>query len=471
MDDAPRGAARKAAPIFPALSLSRAVCYARPVAAVDLSVVVPVLNERENVEQLLPRTAGVLDAIGCSYELVVVDGGSTDGTTAAATAAGATVIRQTLPGYGGALRDGLAAARGTYILTLDADLSHDPDFIVKLWRGRTRADVVIASRYVRGGVAYMPRHRLVLSRVLNTFFARGLGLAVRDLSSGFRLYRAAAVHELALEGTNFEVLEEILVKAYTAGWRITEIPFTYYPRERGSSHARILAFGMDLLRAFLRLRRLRHSNDAADYDERAFYSLLPLRRRWERRRHQIICEWTRGAGKTLDVGCGSSVILQSINDAVGLDILHNKLRYMRRYDVPLLRGSLAALPVRDESFDCVVCSQVIEHLPSDAALFAELRRVLRPGGLLVLATPDHATIGWRLLAPLSEDPSLTRYTRAGLLALCREWGFVFEDAAYVLQSELVLALRKDALPAAPAAAERAAASPAELYPPVRTQRV
>jgi dolichol-phosphate mannosyltransferase len=212
---------------------------------IDLTIVLPVLNERENVERLLPRTVEVLRTIGCRYELVVVvDGGSTDGTADAAVAGGARVIRQTLPGYGGALREGLAAAAGTYILTLDADLSHDPDFIRKLWRSRERAEVVIASRYVKGGVAYMPRHRLILSRVLNAFFARGLGLPVRDLSSGFRLYRAKAVQGLDLEGTNFEVLEEILVKIHAEGWRITEIPFTYYPRERGTSHARIVAFGM-----------------------------------------------------------------------------------------------------------------------------------------------------------------------------------------------------------------------------------
>jgi dolichol-phosphate mannosyltransferase len=445
----------------------------------DLSVVVPVLNERENVERLLPRTAAVLDAIGCSYEFVVVDGGSTDGTAAAAQAAGASVLRQKLPGYGGALREGLAAARGAYILTLDADLSHDPDFIVKLWRARLRADVVIASRYVKGGVAYMPRHRLILSRILNRFFATGLGLPVRDLSSGFRLYRAAAVRELTLEGTNFEVLEEILVKAHAAGWRLTEIPFTYYPRERGSSHARIVAFGVDLLKAFLRLRTLRNSILSADYDERAFYSLIPLQRWWQRRRHQIVCEWTRGAGKTLDIGCGSSVILQSINDVVGLDILHNKLRYMRRYDVPLVRGSIFALPVGDESFDCVVCSQVIEHIPYDDVIFAELRRVLRPGGLLVLGTPDYATIGWRTIEPLYglfapggyKDEHITHYTRAGLVSLCRDWGFTLEDTAYVFQSELVLALRKDTLAAGRSASESAAASPAELLPPVHAERV
>ena len=446
----------------------------------DLSVVLPVLNERENVERLLPRTRDVLDAIGCRYEIVVVDGGSRDGTATAAEGHGARVLTQTLPGYGGALREGLAAARGTYILTLDADLSHDPDFIVKLWRSRERAEVVIASRYVRGGVAYMPRHRLVLSRVLNGFFARGLGLPVHDLSSGFRLYRARPVQALELEGTNFEVLEEILVKMHAEGWRVTEIPFTYYPRERGSSHARIVAFGMALLRAFFRLWKLRSSIESADYDERAFYSPIPLQRWWQRRRHQIICAWTRGAGKTLDIGCGSSVILQSINDVVGLDILHNKLRYMRRYDVPLVRGSVFALPVRDASFDCVVCSQVIEHIPYDDQIFAEFRRVLRPGGLLVLGTPDYDTIGWRTIEPLYgffapggyKDEHVTHYTRDGLIRLAAEWGFTLEETAYVFRSELVLALRRNQDPAALVAAPAGGFTlPTQLLPPVHAERV
>jgi dolichol-phosphate mannosyltransferase len=446
---------------------------------IDLTIVLPVLNERENVERLLPRTVEVLRTIGCRYELVVVDGGSTDGTADAAVAGGARVIRQTLPGYGGALREGLAAAAGTYILTLDADLSHDPDFIRKLWRSRERAEVVIASRYVKGGVAYMPRHRLILSRVLNAFFARGLGLPVRDLSSGFRLYRAKAVQGLDLEGTNFEVLEEILVKIHAEGWRITEIPFTYYPRERGTSHARIVAFGMAFLRAFVRLWKLRSSIDSADYDERAFYSPIPLQRWWQRRRHEIVCAWARGAGKTLDIGCGSSLILQSINDVVGLDILHNKLRYMRRYDVPLVRGSVFALPVGDATFDCVVCSQVIEHIPYDDQIFSEFRRVLRPGGLLILGTPDYATVGWRTIEPLYgffapggyKDEHITHYTCESLIQLCREWGFAHEDTAYVFRSELVLALRRDTGPVTVAAPKAGFTLPTQLLPPVHAERV
>jgi dolichol-phosphate mannosyltransferase len=416
----------------------------------DLSVLIPVLNERDNLAALLPRLRSVLAQLGCTNEVVVVDGGSQDGTAEAAEGLGARVLVQRAPGYGGALREGFAAATGAYVLTLDADLSHDPDFIIKLWRAREHADVVIASRYVKGGVAYMPFNRKLLSRVLNRFFALGLGLPVRDMSSGFRLYRAPVLAGLGLEGRNFDILEEVLVKAYAAGWRVIEIPFTYYPRDAGSSHARVVAFGLDLLRAFARLWGLRSSIESADYDERAFYSRIPLQRYWQRERHRIITAMARGAGRTLDVGCGSSVILQSLNYAVGIDILANKLRYMRQYGVPLVRGSVTALPIPDASFDCVVCSQVIEHLPADPAIFDELTRVLRPGGLLILGTPDYDTIGWRTIEPLYglaapggyKDEHITHYTLASLTDLAARYGLKIIEHAYVLRSELIMAMRK-----------------------------
>lgn len=418
--------------------------------AIELTILILVLNERDNIAQVLPQLDRVLLTLGCRSEVLVVDGGSSDGTADVARALGARVLVQTLPGYGVALREGFAAAAGTYVLTLDADLSHDPDFIIKLWRAREQADLVIASRYVKGGVAIMPIGRLLLSRVLNRFFSSGLGLPVRDLSSGFRLYRKALLDGLALDGRNFEILEEILVKAYIDGWRVGEIPFTYYPRAGGSSHARIMRFGRDLLRAFGRLWELRNSARSADYDERAFYSRIPLQRYWQRKRHRIITMMARGQGHTLDVGCGSSVILQSLNFAVGLDVSRPKLRYMQRSGVPLVCGSIASLPFRGASFDCVVCSQVIEHVPAEPAIFDELLRVLRPNGLLILGTPDYATIGWRVIEPLYgmavpgayHAEHISPYTRQRLFELARSHDLDVVQYRYVLRSELILAMRK-----------------------------
>ena len=101
-----------------------------------------------------------------------------------------------------------------------------------------------------------------------------------------------------------------------------------------------------------------------------------------------------GARRVLDVGCGSSRIVGS-TPMVGLDIVLAKLRYARRYGNPLVHGSIFELPFKDCAFDCVICSEVIEHVPADERVFSELERVLEPGGRLILGTPDYVRRRWR----------------------------------------------------------------------------
>jgi dolichol-phosphate mannosyltransferase len=416
----------------------------------DLSIILPVVNERNNLRELIPRIRSVMERERLKFEVVVVDGGSTDGTQETASELGARVVRERRPGYAGALETGFAEAEGAYVLTLDADLSHDPDFVAKLWRARTQADIVIASRYTRGGVAYTSFIRKFLSEVLNLGMRRLLSMPVRDMSSGFRLYRREALAGLHLEGRNFEVLEEILVKAYAQGYSVFEVPFTYFPRESGTSHARLVQFGLDLARASFKLWRLRNSVASADYDDRAFYSIIPLQRYWQRKRHRITTFWARGASRILDVGCGSSLIIQSLNNAIGMDMSMGKMRFLRRHGIPLLRGSAFALPFKDHVFDCVISSQVIEHIPYEDALFTEMHRVLQPGGTLVIGTPDYATIGWRIIEPIYgflmpggyRDEHITHYTRESLTEILVRNGFVHEETAYVAKSELIMKFRK-----------------------------
>jgi len=419
----------------------------------DLSIILPVVNERENLQVLLPRLGNVMGREGLSFEIIVVDGGSADGTPEAAAALGARVMREHRPGYAGALETGFAAAQGDYVLTLDADLSHEPDFAAKLWRARTQADIVIASRYTRGGAAYTEFSRRLLSGLLNLFMRRALSIPVRDMSSGFRLYRRDVLTGLELKGRNFEVLEEILVRAYAQGFSVGEVPFTYFPRESGSSHARLVRFGLDLLRSTLKLWLLRNSISSADYDERAFYSPIPVQRYWQRRRHRITTFWARGADRILDAGCGSSVIIQSLNNAIGMDVNFAKLRFLRRRGIPLLRGSSFALPFKDRSFECVISSQVIEHIPYDEVLFGEMWRVLRPGGILIIGTPDYATLGWQIVEPIYgalmpggyRDEHITHYTRERLTGILTRYGFVHEETAYIARSELIMRFRRPAL--------------------------
>jgi dolichol-phosphate mannosyltransferase len=215
-----------------------------PTTPLDLSIIIPALNEAGNIGPLVTRCRATIAQLGVAAEIIVVDGGSQDATVQEAEQAGGRVIRQEGRGYGGALRTGFAAARGRHVQTMDSDLSHEPEVIAALWRGRDHADLVIASRYVPGGGAEMPRFRAVLSRILNVTFTTAFRLPVHDISSGFR-------------ASDFDVLEEILILMFNAGGRITEVPFQYRPRQAGKSHAKLFKFGLAYARTFYKMWKLR----------------------------------------------------------------------------------------------------------------------------------------------------------------------------------------------------------------------
>jgi dolichol-phosphate mannosyltransferase len=225
----------------------------------SLSVIIPALNERENLEVLIPRIQAVTRELGIEAEILVVNGPSRDGTAEAATALSARVVPQKERGYGGALVAGFAAASAEYVLTMDADLSHPPTFIGDLWNHRADADLIIASRYVPGGGATMGWSRVLMSRLLNVMFRLLLRLPVRDLSSGYRLYRRSCLEPLRLVSRDFDVLEEILVLGYRRQWLIKEMPFYYMPRQMGASHAKLIRFGWAYLKTLVRMYKLRVS--------------------------------------------------------------------------------------------------------------------------------------------------------------------------------------------------------------------
>lgn len=417
----------------------------------QMSIVIPALNEGSNLNLLLPRLSRVISALDAEgSETIVVDGGSIDDTTEVASTLGARVVAQDEPGYGGALKAGFQAANGEYILTLDADLSHDPDFIQAMWDARREAEVIVASRYVPQGSAEMPLIRKVLSLILNKFFTSGLSLPLHDISSGFRLYRSSTVKSMPIESSDFDVLEEILIRCYAQGWRIKEVPFQYLPRQQGGSHVSLLKFGFAYLRTFRRMWKLRNSILCADYDDRAFDSRIPPQRYWQRKRHHIITEFAAGSEATLDVGCGSSRILSGLGQITGADILLRKLRWARKYGKPLVNASIFDLPFCDAAFDCVISSEVIEHIAPGDKPFVEMRRVLRNGGRLILGTPDYGRLSWRIIEALYHrlipggyaDEHITQYNKEELVRHMEGLGFIFADVKYVLGSEMILLFHK-----------------------------
>lgn len=223
----------------------------------ELTLIVPALNEAGNIGELVRRARGVMDRLNLRYEILILDGQSTDATCAEAEAAGARALLHPGRGYGAAIRHGFSQASGEFVITMDSDLSHEPEFIERLWSARSQADIVIASRYVPGGSADMSGFRYVLSRILNSVYAVILRMPVRDMSSGFRIYRREVLASLELTATNFDVLEEILIKLYVKGCAIRETPFHYQPRKEGKSHAKLAQFAVDYLRTLYKMWRLR----------------------------------------------------------------------------------------------------------------------------------------------------------------------------------------------------------------------
>jgi len=417
----------------------------------DLSVIIPALDEGDNLAIILPQLRELLTELGVKYEILIVTHGADNRTRSAAAAVNATIIEQVERGYGGALAAGFARARGEYILTMDADTSHRPAFVENLWKSRHHAEVSIASRYVPGGWAHMPWGRYVLSRVLNWFFSLGLDVPIRDLSSGFRLYKASVLREETYTARDFDILQQILIKAYAEGWKVQEVPFTYEPRKHGDSHGRVFRVGRACLATFWQLWKLRNSILAADYDDRAHDSRIPLQRYWQRSRFRHVTELIAGQGPVLDVGCGSSRIIGALPPgSVAVDVLLRKLRYARKFNTPLAHASGFGLPFRDGSFPCVLCSQVIEHVPKESPILAELVRVLAPGGRLVLGTPDYDHWEWVVMEKLYglaapggyADEHIAHYTYDELKQLFERQGFTLEDSRYIMRGELVMAFRK-----------------------------
>lgn len=418
---------------------------------VELSVLIPAFREGANLAILLEQLQQVLAKLKIQAEILILSYQGDDQTRTAAAEHNATVVEEPEQGYGKALIAGFRVARGAYILTMDADLSHPPVFLTDLWANRFTAEVIIASRYVPGGKAMMPPGRYLLSRILNAVFARGLSLPVHDMSSGFRLYKADAVRGQTFAARHFDILQEILICAYAEGWHVREIPFRYAPRQHGSSHARVLRFGLAYLQTFLSLWKLRNSILAADYDDRAYDSVIPLQRYWQRSRYQHVVELTMSEGPVLDVGCGSSRIIGALRpDSVAMDILLRKVRYARRFSRPLLQASGFDLPFKENAFACVLCSQVIEHVPKDSTILDELERVLAPNGRLVLGTPDYDHWEWVILEKLYgwiapggyADEHVSHYTRKELIEYFVSRGFALEATRYILNGELILAFRK-----------------------------
>ncbi len=223
--------------------------------SVDVSVVIPCLNEANSIGICVSKAMGAFGAAGLRGEVVVADNGSTDGSIEIAEKLGARVVRVEARGYGSALRAGIAAARGAFIVMGDADDSYDfsdvPRFVEKWRQGN---DVVMGNRF-RGEIkpGAMPWHHKyvgnpALSTLLNLFFNTGIG----DSHCGMRGFTRAVYGRMDLRSTGMEFASEFVIKAAQLGAKMAEIPITLWPDKRGRPpHLRSFRDGWRHLRFML----------------------------------------------------------------------------------------------------------------------------------------------------------------------------------------------------------------------------
>jgi glycosyltransferase involved in cell wall biosynthesis len=221
----------------------------------ELSVVIPCLNEAETLPECVDKVHRVLREHGIAGELIVADNGSTDGSAAIATRMGARLVRVKDQGYGNALRGGIAAARGKYVITVDADNSHDfaqiPAFLAKLQGGD---DLVIGNRFAgRIHAGAMPAlHRYLGSPVLTRLGRLLFRSPCGDQQCGFRGFRRAVFTKLRLRATGMEFASEMVLKASRLRLRIAEVPTTQFPAgRRRPPHLRTWRDGWRHLRLML----------------------------------------------------------------------------------------------------------------------------------------------------------------------------------------------------------------------------
>jgi glycosyltransferase involved in cell wall biosynthesis len=197
-----------------------------------VSVVIPCLNEAENIEACVSAALEAIVKMGAPGEVVVADNDSEDDSAQLAERAGARVVVERRRGYGSAYLAGFAASRGRYIVMADADLTYDfneiPRFVDELEKG---AEMVIGDRMDNIRPGAMPWHHQyignpILTGLLNLFFRTGIS----DAHCGMRALRSDVLPRLDLRTTGMEFASEMVIRASKEKLKITEFPIEYHPR-------------------------------------------------------------------------------------------------------------------------------------------------------------------------------------------------------------------------------------------------
>jgi len=214
----------------------------------QISIIIPTYNESENICSLLESISENLPK-NSQTEAIVVDDESPDGTASLVesykksmkkiTGYSVSLIkRKGKRGLSSAILNGIQQAKGDTIVVIDSDFSHPPQIIPRMVDAlkKYHCDIVVASRYVKGGkIKNWPLKRKIISKIATTIAKKGLGVQAADPLSGFFAFKRHIIKDLKFDAIGFKMLLEILVKTKSA--TVREIPYTFTDRKLGSSKA------------------------------------------------------------------------------------------------------------------------------------------------------------------------------------------------------------------------------------------
>lgn len=218
-----------------------------------LSIVIPAYNEQENIERCIDElTETVVQKYGIDSEILVVNDNSTDDTAAtvrriAESNSNVRLISRTPPGgFGRALRSGLKAVTGEAVVIYMADLSDDPEDVVKYYHKLEEGyDCVFGSRFVRGSeIRDYPPVKRVINRIVNNCVRWMFWTQFNDLTNAFKAYRTSVIRECGpFRASHFNITLEMSLSVLCRDYKVAQIPIKWYGRTWGSSNLRLREMG------------------------------------------------------------------------------------------------------------------------------------------------------------------------------------------------------------------------------------
>ena len=406
-----------------------------------LSVVMPAYNESKTIREIVRRVL----AVPVEKEIVIVDDGSTDGTRDILRELdgkdGVRVIFQPFnQGKGAAVSAGFRHATGDVVIVQDADLEYDPMEYPKLLAPieQGHADVVYGSRFLGGGarrVLYF--WHTIGNRFLTLASNMFTNLNLTDMETCYKMFRREVVSSMTIESRRFGIEPEITAKVARRGYRIYEVPISYYGRtyEEGKKIG-----WKDAVSALWTIVKhsMRETEDPKNVGHVTLARMgrLDTYNRWLADRFEgalgsRVLEIGAGFGNMTRFMTGRELVVASDLDPVALEYLRGTFREDARVRVASFRfplGGAEKAELKALGIDTVVCLNVLEHIAEDTATLADMHALLEPGGRLVLIVPALQ----RLFGTLDEHlHHVRRYEKAELEEKVLAAGFVLEDVRFL----------------------------------------